>query len=213
VFIPELFDLEKAQSIGIKQSLSIPNILKRNLLILYIHGFRTTNNSYKSQLLKAHYGDKLIASNHSFVPQQAIKDLEKIIEEQNITGIISSSLGGYYATYLSQKYNLKTVLINPSVKPYATTKKYLGENTKDNGEPFVWKAKHLKMLEAFKVEKLNLNNFFLFLQTGDEVLDYRVAQSFYNGAKLVIEENGNHRFKGFERFFDEVLLFLNSKNS
>nr|HID59960.1 esterase [Desulfobacterales bacterium] len=25
------------------------------------------------------------------------------------------------------------------------------------------------------------------------MLDYRVAQSFYNGAKLVIEENGNHR--------------------
>ena len=180
-------------------------------MILYIHGFRTTNNSYKAQLLKAHYGDKLIASDHSFIPQQAIKDLEKIIEEQSITGIIASSLGGYYATYLSQKYNLKTVLINPSVSPYITTKKYLGDNSKDDGESFVWKEEHLKMLEAFKVDKPKLDNFFLFLQMGDEVLDYRVAQSFYQGAKLVIEEEGNHRFKGFERFFDEVLEFLSSK--
>ena len=181
-------------------------------MILYIHGFRTTHNSYKSQLLKTHYGDNLIVSDHSFIPQQAIKDLEKIIEEQNITGIIASSIGGFYATYLSQKYNLKTVLINPSIKPYVTTKKYLGNNSKDNGETFVWKEEHLKMLETFKVDKPKVENFFIFLQKGDEVLDYRVAQLFYQGAKFVVEEDGNHRFKGFERFFDEVLEFLNSKS-
>ncbi|SFV68353.1 Putative esterase, FIGfam005057 [hydrothermal vent metagenome] len=177
-------------------------------MILYIHGFRTTANSYKAELLKAHYGNKLIASDHSFIPQQAIKDLEQIIKDKNITAIIASSLGGFYATYLSQKYNLKTVLINPSVKPYETTKKYLGENVKDNGEIFIWKEEHLKMLETLKVNKPKLDNFFLFLQTGDEVLDYRVAKSFYQGSKLVIENGGNHRFKDFERFFDEVSEFL-----
>ena len=180
-------------------------------MLLYIHGFRTTSHSHKATLLKNHYQDKLIASAHSFVPDEAIKNLEENIEIYNIRGIIASSIGGFYATYLSQKYNLKTILINPSVQPYKTTKRYLGKNRRQDGTKFTWKKKHLSMLEKYKVDQkdLNLDNFFLFLQTGDEVLDYRIAKKFYKGVKMVIEEGGNHRFQGFERFFDDISDFLN----
>ncbi len=180
-------------------------------MILYIHGFRTTPNSFKAKHLKSHFKNDLFISDHSTVPTEAIAELEDIIKSKNITGIIASSLGGFYATYLSEKYNLKTVLINPSVKPYNTTKKYLGENIKDSGEKFLWTEEHLEMLKSFKINQkdLKLNNYFLFLQTGDEVIDYRVAKEFYNGVKLVLEEGGNHRFKGFERFFNKITDFLN----
>ncbi|MCH9741520.1 MAG: hypothetical protein K0U38_11885 [Epsilonproteobacteria bacterium] len=179
-------------------------------MLLYIHGFRTTKNSHKAKLLQAHYQEHIIISDHSVIPSQAIEDLEKIIENKKITGIIASSLGGFYATYLSEKYKLKTVLINPSVKPYETTDKYLGENTKDNGEKFIWEKEHLTMLEKFKVNQSDLtpSNFFLFLQTGDEVLDYNIALEHYHNSKLILEEDGNHRFSEFERFFDDVSLFL-----
>ncbi len=179
-------------------------------MILYIHGFRTTITSHKAELLTDYYGaENIIIADHSFIPAQAIQDLEKIIEAQNITSIIASSLGGYYATYLSEKYNLKTVLINPSVRPYETLKKAIGQNERQDGIKFTWKEEHLKMLEAFKVTHPTIENYFLFLQKGDEVLDYRIALEFYKGCKLVIEEGGNHRFKGFGRFFDEVGSFLN----
>ena len=177
-------------------------------MILYIHGFRTTPTSFKATLLREHYTDKLIVSNHSHIPDIAIKDLETIIEEQNITGIIASSIGGFYATYLSEKYQIKTVLINPSVRPYETTKKYLGNNTKDNGASFLWEEKHLEMLKSFKVEKPTVANYFLFLQKGDEVLDYSIAENFYRGSRLILEEDGNHRFKGFNRFFGEIEEFF-----
>ena len=178
-------------------------------MILYIHGFRTTHNSYKANLLKSQYSQKIISSDHSHIPNKAINDLEKIIEEKNVSGIIASSIGGYYATYLSDKYNLKTVLINPSVMPYETTRKYLGDNERQDGVPFIWKEAHLKELEQFKVENIKKDNFFIFLQKGDVVLDYRIALNRYNGSKMVVEDGGNHRFKGFERFFDEVSTFLN----
>ena len=100
------------------------------------------------------------------------------------------------------------MLINPSVKPYKTTKKYLGTNTKSNGEEFEWKKKHLDRLAEFKVEKPNQNNYLLFLQNGDDVLDYRVALDFYKGCRMVVEEGGNHRFKGLDRYFDEITSFL-----
>ncbi|NPA73490.1 MAG: hypothetical protein GXO12_02150 [Epsilonproteobacteria bacterium] len=177
-------------------------------MILYIHGFRTTNRSYKAGLLKGHFKEKLIIADHPVQPRKAIAYLEKVIEENDIKGIIASSLGGYYATYLSEKYGLKAVLINPSVKPYETTRKYLGINSKTNGEEFEWKEKHLERLAEFKVQKPNPDNYFLFLQMGDDVLDYKVALDFYKGAKMVVEEGGNHRFKGLDRYFDEITSFL-----
>jgi predicted esterase YcpF (UPF0227 family) len=142
-----------------------------------------------------------------------MQNLEEIIETQNIKGIIASSLGGYYATYLSQKYNLKTILINPSVIPYKTTTKYLGANTKDNGDKFIWEEKHLDMLREFKVNKenLKLENFLLFLQRGDEVLDYREADKFYSGVKLIIEDGGDHKFKGLTRYLEDISKFLQIK--
>jgi len=180
-------------------------------LILYIHGFRTTVESHKAQILKEYYHlDNIFIADHSLIPAEAIQDLENIIEEKNITAIIASSLGGYYATYLSEKYNLKTALINPSVTPYKTLEKCLGENERQDGLKFILTQEHLNTLEQLKVENPTLENYFLFLQKGDEVLDYQIANEFYKGCKLVIEEGGNHRFKGFGRFFDDVSEFLAS---
>ena len=179
-------------------------------MFLYVHGFRTTYRSYKAGLAKGHFKEELFIADHPVQPRRAIAYLEKTIEENSIKGMIASSLGGYYATYLSEKYNLKTVLINPSVKPYETTKSYLGTNTKSNGEEFEWKEKHLGRLAELKIEKPKQENYLLFLQTGDDVLDYKVALDFYKGSRMIVEQNGNHRFKGLDRYFDEITSFLKS---
>ncbi len=178
-------------------------------MYLYMPGFRATCKSYKSGLFKGHFKENIFISNHPVQPQKAIAYLENIISEENIKGIIASSLAGYYATYLSEKHNLKAVLINPSVKPYTTTRKYLGLNTKTNGEEFIWKEKHLEELEKLKVEKPTLKNYLLLLQSGDNVLDYKVALNFYNGCKTIVEDGGNHGFEGLDRHLDKITLFLN----
>lgn len=180
------------------------------MMLLYIHGFRTTSASHKAVQLTTHYGDRIVVAEYSFIPDRAVENLEKVIEEEHITGIIASSIGGFYATWLSQKYDLKTVLINPSVRPYESTRRYLGPNERQDGTTFVWKEEHLAMLERYRVERdaLKRENFFVFLQSGDDVLDYRVAQAFYEGTKTVLETGGNHRFEGFERHYDAVSAFL-----
>ena len=178
-------------------------------MILYIHGFRTTKISYKAGLLKGHFKDRIYVADHPVQPKKAIEYLEDVIQKKRIKGIISSSLGGYYATYLSEKYNLKTVLINPSVKPYETTRKYLGINTKPNNETFEWKEKHLEQLKELYVSKPTQENYFLFLQMADDIINYKVALDFYKGSRMVVEEGGNHRFKGFDRYFDTISSFFN----
>lgn len=177
-------------------------------MILYIHGFRATKTSYKAGLLKGHFKDKIYIADHPVEPKKAIEYLEDVIQKKKITGIIASSLAGYYATFLSEKYDLKTALINPSVMPYETTREYLGINTKQDNETFEWKEKHLEQLKELYVEKPTQENYFLFLQMADAIIDYKVALDFYKGSRMVVEEGGDHSFKGFERYFETISSFL-----
>lgn len=177
-------------------------------LILYIHGFRTTAQSSKANILKKHFNDTIVIADFRVSPADAIEDLERLITKHSITGIIASSLGGFYASYLSERHNIKTVLINPSIAPYETTRRYLGKNTRDDGSVFIWNERDIDDLCSYIVKVPNTKNYCIFLQAGDEILDYTVAKNHYDGSKMIIEEGGNHRFDQFERYFYEVEAFL-----
>ena len=41
--------------------------------------------------------------------------------------------------------------------------------------------------------------FHVWLQTGDETLDYRDAERYYGACTLRIEQGGDHGFQGFHR--------------
>jgi predicted esterase YcpF (UPF0227 family) len=124
---------------------------------------------------------------------------------------MASSLGGFYAIYLSNKYNLKTVLINPSINPYRTTKLYLGKNITQDGIKFNWKNKHLKQLSKYKVKltELKQEKFYVLLQKGDSVLDYKVAKKYFSKAKVTLEKGGSHRFENLKRQLRNVSSFIN----
>jgi len=177
-------------------------------MILYIHGFRSTENSAKAVQLKAYYQEKMKIASFSHMPDEAIQTLEKIIETHEISGLMASSLGGFYATYLSQKYHIKTILINPSTRPYETLERYLGENETHDGKIFEWKREYLAQLKEYVIDKPHTENYAVFLKKGDEILDYRIAEKYYRGAEIVIDEGGNHRFEDFEKYFTNADQFF-----
>ena len=45
------------------------------------------------------------------------------------------------------------------------------------------------------------------LQTGDEVLDYKLALEKYAAVPSIVEEGGGHEFSGFDRHLETVLAF------
>lgn len=177
-------------------------------MLLYIHGFRSTENSLKALQLKAYFGDAIVIAKFSHEPECAVEDLEAYFSHYDIRGVIASSLGGFYATWLTEKYGLKAVLINPSTKPYETLERYLGENQTHDGEVFNWKHEHLAQLKRYKIEQPTPSRYCLYLKRGDEILDYRVAKQYYEGACLQIDEGGCHRFEDFKRYMGQAEMFL-----
>jgi predicted esterase YcpF (UPF0227 family) len=182
-------------------------------MILYIHGFGSSGEGDKAKIFREYYRKKnvkFLAPSLSFIPELALRTLEEIVKNCEDIKLIGSSLGGYYAIFLAKKYNLKAVLINPSINPQITLKKVLGEQKcyYDGESRFCWDEKHIKMLEYFKVNNPPKENLLLLSQKGDETLDYTEAVNYLDGAKMVIQEGGNHSFSGIARYFETIEEFL-----
>lgn len=123
---------------------------------------------------------------------------------------IGSSMGGYYATWLAEKYNSKAVLINPAVSPWLGREYLLGEQANyHTGVVHHIEQEHLDDLQLFDVADMSEpSRFLVLLQTGDEVLDYRLAQQKYARSHLVVERGGDHGFVGFTKYLPKVFEFL-----
>lgn len=182
-------------------------------MILYIHGFGSSGYGGKATLFREYFEDEVITPSLSYVPSLAIDTLEQIIElllaKDETVGLVGSSLGGYYAIYLANKYDLKAVLINPAIHPYKTLDKIGMAMNYYDGTSFEVTAEHIQTLKGFEVKQIkNQENFLTLLQTEDEVLDYNEAVEKLPNSELVIEEGGNHSFENIESYFRKISTFL-----
>ena len=90
-------------------------------MIIYLHGFRSGPQSWKSRSLKARmdqlglgdafWGGQLPVSAHDAIALAEAQIARCSIEPT----LVGSSLGGYYATCLAERHGLKAVLVNPAV--------------------------------------------------------------------------------------------------
>ena len=182
-------------------------------MIIYIHGFGSHGLGSKANAFRNYFKDKgeaFIAPSLSYIPDLAIQTLEELIESCDDVRLIGSSLGGFYTLYLAQKYGLKAVLINPSIYPYITLKKVLGEAPSFYDEShFKWMQSHLEMLKKYETDSVVQEDVMLLLQKGDETLDYKEAETKLPNATQSVEEGGSHSFDRIERLFVKIDGFLN----
>lgn len=187
--------------------------------LLYLHGFNSSPLSLKAQQVSSYMKtrggeERFICPQIPVEPAQAIMFLEQLVEQVLSSSEISfagSSLGGFYATYLAEKYESTSVLVNPSVKPYETLRPYLGEN-KFYFEDGCWdfNESHIEQLKSIEVKTISdASRYMVLLQTGDEVLDYRQAEEKFRRSRCIIEQGGDHSFTGFDRHLPEIMKFSN----
>jgi len=188
-------------------------------MLLYIHGFNSSPQSYKASAL----GQWLAKNSPDVIyetpylrpyPAEALAQLETLVglylAKQEPIGLVGSSLGGYYAAWLAEKYGLRAVLVNPSVRPYELLGRYIGENKNyHNDDHYVFEQKHVDELKGFDVPApKHPDHLLLMVQTGDEALDFKEATAKYHASQNIIEYGGDHGFQGFERWFAYVMDFL-----
>ncbi len=185
-------------------------------MTIYIHGFGGSGEGVKARLLREYFksiNKPFIAPSLSYVPELAISTLEELIESYSDVTLIGSSLGGYYSIYLSQKYNIKATLLNPSIHPAITLKNSLGfpPNFYDESS-FKWSETHIEMLANLKTRAINQELIMLLVQKGDDLLDYKEAVDYLPNSHMIVEDGGSHSFEGIENHFKNIVEFLNNKS-
>lgn len=181
--------------------------------ILYLHGFRSSPASWKSRLLGEEMARRGLAGHFacpalSPVPDEAMAAVSAMIEAADgpLT-LVGSSLGGHYANHLAEKYGLNAVLINPAVVAALDLGLFLGEHAHfHSGERFVFSPAHAAQLKA-QVSPPTAARYWLLLEEGDEVLDFRQARDFYVDCRQTVLPGGDHSFTRFPDFVGQLIEF------
>jgi predicted esterase YcpF (UPF0227 family) len=184
-------------------------------MIVYLHGFRSAPGSIKAGRLREvmtqrGLADAFWCEQLPVSPKAAIALIEaQIARCDTPPTLIGSSLGGYYATHLAERHGLRAILVNPSVVSHISLAPYVGRQTNlYTGESFDFTEAHIDELKAIEVARITRpERYWLMVETGDEVLDYRHAVAKYAGARQTVLEGGDHGFSRWNDYLDEVLAF------
>ena len=186
--------------------------------IVYLHGLNSAPASIKARALGAAIAALPAAERPDyFVPQLhhrpavAMRAVEAWLDARNPVApvFIGSSLGGFYATHLAERHAARAMVINPSVRPFTDLERYLGsQRNLYTGETYELTQSHFDELRALRVERITRpERYFLLTQSGDEVLDWREAVSYYGGAWQFVQGGGDHAFQDFDAQIPAILRF------
>ena len=184
--------------------------------LVYLHGFNSSPRTVKGRKLAAAAAALAdpprvhLPALHDR-PATAMRDVcvwvdANVAELASLT-FIGSSLGGYYATWLAEKYGCRAVVINPAVRPADTLETYAGpQRNLHTDETWELTDQHYVELAALAVaHPTRMDRYFLLMRAGDELLDWRDAVRQYAGAWQYVAGGGDH---GWEDIDDEIPSIL-----
>lgn len=189
--------------------------------VLYLHGFRSSPQSSKVQLMQRH-----VAAHHPQVtfsapqlppsPSDAAALMRDIAQTwADVPGtrmaVIGSSLGGFYASWFAQLARCRCVLLNPSTRPWVTLAPYVGKLSLWDApqESFDFRPEFLDQLKDMDVShQAPAAAQLLIVAKGDEVLDWREMLARYPQATALLQEGGNHGLSNFLDYLPQVDAFF-----
>lgn len=187
------------------------------MAILYIHGFASSgSNSPKVKALQEMFPEeKIYSPDLHYDPIKAEEILESLLRSIYKTDpskmlIIGTSLGGFYGWYLSAKYDVPAVLINPVYSPKDLMGQFLGKNKNlSTSEEFDWKQEYIDQLEDFADyarSNYSPNLIKVVVAKDDNLISYeKVLQNFaHEHTNIHVFDDGGHRFSDMTKIKDLV---------
>ena len=186
--------------------------------LLYLHGFRSSPQSTKAQMMAAR-----VQADHKNVrwwcpqrppsPREAMALIQRGTAEwpADQMAVVGSSLGGFYATALAQQRGCRAVVLNPAVDPARDLAAHIGEQTAwhDPAEHFFFRPEYIDELRALQTGPLtHPERTFAVIAKGDELLDWREMTARYASARIRLLEGSDHALSDFDDHIDAVLEFL-----
>ena len=182
--------------------------------LVYLHGFISSPRSKKAVML-GDYVRRCVTGLDYRVPEmhhrpkQAITQVESAcvgVAPADLT-LVGSSLGGFYATVVAERLGCRAALLNPAVHPHLHFAKYLGpQQNLYTGESFELTREHVNELHALDPASITRpERYWLFVETGDDVLDYREATAFYAGALQEVIRGGDHSLSSFPEHVPDIV--------
>lgn len=186
--------------------------------VLYLHGFRSSPQSFKARMLHA-WLQRHAPAVTWWCPQ--LPPSPRGAWQLMIGGtrewppssmaVLGSSLGGFYATALAEHLGCRAVVLNPAVDPARDLERHVGEQTAyhDPGVHFEFKAEYIDDLRTLRPPRLaHPDRYAAVIAKGDELLDWREMTARYAGAEMLLLEGSDHALSAFEQQMPFVLRFL-----
>jgi predicted esterase YcpF (UPF0227 family) len=189
--------------------------------LVYLHGFNSSPQTVKGRKL-AVAAVALDAATQVHIPMLhhrpavAMRDVcawveSNVAERAALSSLtfIGSSLGGYYATWLAERFGTRAVLINPAVRPAHALAAHAGpQRNPATGEVWELTPTHFAELDALSVARpTRMSRYFLLMRSGDELPDWREAVARYAGAWQFVAGGGDHGWEDIDDEIDSILRF------
>ena len=181
--------------------------------LIYLHGLNSSGLSHKAGVLRqrlepvpvlaptypAHRPDAAIA---------ALSDFFSRLPGDAPPLVVGSSMGGFYGQHLARRSRFAHLfMINPALTPWDLMAAYVGQTmTTAGGETYTVTPELIGQTRPYGVpDPCDGTPTTLFLDKGDEVIDYRIAANLYRHCgRLMIFEGGDHAF----RHLDEAIAVI-----
>jgi len=177
--------------------------------IVYLHGFGSNNQTEKVGFLREAFPEAFVAApNIPPTAHEAYKTINQFITDLFVTDnnviLVGTSLGGFWAHYFGFEFNVPVVLMNPSLNPSTTLKRYAdGKPTRVEGFTSEQADEY-----AYYEERLYfvpMNERVVLLEDGDEILDSFATYNKYKGnSEAILIPGGSHRFEHLDVLKEQV---------
>ena len=198
------------------------------MTIIYLHGLDADPNANKAVITANHakaLGIDTLRPDLNCPPDDVVAKILALLQDNPNAVLVGSSLGGYFATLLSDMTGTPAVLLNPSIRPDLSFTRFLtdnfdGQTLTDDTVIYTttggWHIRYgdLAWFEKHRLTTKNPHKIKVLLKMGDELLDAHATKAFFEscGADIVAQDGGDHRVSDYDEQVRLVLEWVRTFN-